>query len=272
MREHALNVRREGQTIVLFPTMGFFHEGHLSLINKARKMADELVVSIFVNPIQFSPNEDYDRYPRDLERDFARAEKENVDVIFTPTSNALYPEDFQTSVTLDKLSRLLCGVTRATHFAGVTTVISKLFNIVHPHIAIFGQKDYQQLLLIRQMVKDLNYDVNVVDAPTVRETDGLAMSSRNNYLTPSQRKAALSLYQSLKKAASDVKTGTRDADNIISTATEWITAHPEITIEYITVCHPDTLEEVNTISGPTLMALAATVGKTRLIDNIMLAP
>lgn len=272
MRQHTGGVKCAGRTIVLVPTMGFFHEGHLSLIRKGRKLADELVVSIFVNPIQFSPNEDYDRYPRDFGRDFELAEKEKVDVVFSPTKDELYPEGFETNVTLAQLSRFLCGKTRPNHFTGVATVISKLFNIIQPHAAIFGRKDYQQFLLIRRMVKDLSYDVDVVDAPTVREPDGLAMSSRNNYLDPAHRKAASSLYQSLEKAATDAKAGAQDADIIISNATERITVYPEITIEYIAVCHPNTLEEIKTVNGPALMALAATVGKTRLIDNITLTP
>lgn len=250
--------------------MGFFHEGHLSLIRKGRELADELIVSVFVNPIQFSPHEDFNRYPRDLERDIALAKKEKVDVIFAPSKDELYAEGFQTKIILGKLSNFLCGITRGNHFSGVATVISKLFNIIRPRIAIFGRKDYQQLLLIRQMVKDLNYDVDIVAVPTVREPDGLAMSSRNKYLNKDERKAALSIYQSLERAASDLKSGIQDAGILISAARERLTAHPEITIEYISVCHPDTLEDIKTISGPALMALAVTVGTTRLIDNIEL--
>ena len=272
MRQHTGSLKCAGRTIALVPTMGFFHEGHLSLIRKGRMLADELVVSIFVNPIQFGPHEDLNRYPRDFERDLSLAKEEKVDVIFAPAKDELYPDGFQTNVALERLSRRLCGVTRANHFTGVATVISKFFNIIQPNIAVFGRKDYQQLLLIRQMVRDLNYDVDIVEAPTLRDPDGLAMSSRNIYLNPEQRKAALSLYQSLEKAASDVKAGVHDADTIISRAKEQIAIHPEITVEYISVCHPDTLEEIKTISGPALMALAAMVGKTRLIDNIMLIP
>ncbi len=265
-------MRHEGKTLVLVPTMGFFHNGHLSLIRKGRSLGDELVVSIFVNPSQFGPEEDYGKYPRDLHRDLDLAKKEKVDCIFVPERKEIYPEAFQTYVSLEKLSNHLCGMSRPFHFRGVATVISKLFNIVCPHIAIFGQKDYQQLLIIRRMVEDLNYNIEIVDAPTVREPDGLAMSSRNSYLTPQQRNSAQSLYQSLKEAQKLVKGETRDADIIISAAKKSISKYPETLVDYITICDPDTLENVETIDGPVLMALAVKVGKTRLIDNMILKP
>jgi pantoate--beta-alanine ligase len=272
MREHADKLRREGKTLVLVPTMGYFHNGHISLIRKGRSSGDELIVSVFVNPSQFGPEDDYEKYPRDLHRDLDLAEKEKVDCIFAPERKEIYSETFQTYVSLEKLPNHLCGLSRPSHFRGVATVISKLFNIVRPHIAIFGQKDYQQLLIIRRMVMDLNFNIKIVDVPTVRERDGLAMSSRNTYLTPQQRNSARSLYQSLKIAQELVKGETRDADKIISVTKKSILKYPETLIDYITICDPDTLERVETIDGPTLMALAVHVGETRLIDNMILKP
>lgn len=265
-------IRCQGKTIVFIPTMGFLHEGHLSLIREGKKYGDDIVVSIFVNPTQFGPGEDLETYPRDFEKDLELLRKEGVSIVFAPDGNEIYGEKFQTYVELEKLPNHLCGLSRPVFFKGVATVVSKLFNIVKPHATIFGQKDYQQLTVIRQMVRDLNFDINVVGVPTVRESDGLAMSSRNTYLTPKQRISALSLNKSLKKAQTLVENGLKDAAQIIDTAAKSIRSHPETEIDYITICDPETLDDMKSIDRPALMALAVKVGKARLIDNMILKP
>jgi pantoate--beta-alanine ligase len=252
--------------------MGFLHEGHLSLMRKGRELGGDLVISIYVNPTQFSPQEDFESYPRDLERDLQLAEEVGVDVVFTPDNQELYLNEFQTYVELEKLPNHLCGLSRPVFFKGVATVVAKLFNIVKPHVAIFGEKDYQQLTVIRQMVQDLNFDIDIIGGPTVRESDGLAMSSRNNYLTAKQRPSALALYKSLLKATELVKNRVKNAEEIIQAATRLITAYPETGIDYISICDPKNLEDIKTIDQPALMALAVKVGKTRLIDNMILTP
>lgn len=252
--------------------MGFFHEGHLSLMRKGRELSDDLVISIFVNPAQFGPQEDFEAYPRDLERDLQLAQEIGVDAVFTPDNLELYPEGFQTYIELEKLSNHLCGLSRPVFFKGVATVVAKLFNIVKPNVAIFGEKDYQQLTVIRRMVRDLNFNIKIVGGPTVREPDGLAMSSRNNYLTPKQRTSALTLYKSLVKAKDLLKNGVKDAGEIIQVATQLITSQPETRIDYISICDPEYLEDIKTIEKPALMALAVNVGRTRLIDNMILYP
>jgi pantoate--beta-alanine ligase len=272
MHKHAEHIRQIGKKIAFVPTMGFFHEGHLSLMRKGRKLCDELIISIFVNPTQFGPNEDFDTYPRNFERDLELAQKEGVDIVFAPTDKELYFENFQTYVKLENLSNHLCGLSRPVFFTGVATVVTKLFNIVKPHVAIFGQKDYQQLLIIRQMVRDLNFEIEIVGAPTVRESDGLAMSSRNDYLTPAQRPAALSLYKSLIQAQALVKNGVREVVTILHAVKEQITSHAETEIDYVSLCDPENLIEVESIDRPVIMALAVKVGKTRLIDNMILKP
>ena len=209
MNKKAEEWRKNGKIIAFVPTMGYFHEGHLSLFRIARKKGDILVVSIFINPIQFGPTEDFKSYPRDLERDKSLAEKEKVDVLFVPSEKDMYPEGYQTFVEVTKLTNHLCGLSRPGHFKGVTTVVAKLFNIVKPHIAFFGFKDYQQYLVIKRMVKDLNFSIEIVGCPIVREPDGLAMSSRNTYLTPEQRKSALSLFKGLKLAQEMIDKGER---------------------------------------------------------------
>jgi pantoate--beta-alanine ligase len=266
------NLRREGRRIAFVPTMGFLHEGHLSLIRIGRKAADTLVASIFVNPAQFGPGEDFDTYPRDLERDLQLLKQEGVDIVFTPDKSQLYPDNYQTYIKLDHLPQHLCGISRPVFFTGVATVVAKLFNIVKPHLVVFGEKDYQQLLIIRRMVQDLNMDIEIIGAPIVRETDGLAMSSRNNYLTPEQRPAARTLYQSLTRATELVKKGVRDAAHIISEAQQIIGAYPDAEIDYLAVCDPETLDDVQKIDHPALMALAVKIGGTRLIDNTILDP
>jgi len=272
MQKRSDKMRCQGKTIVFVPTMGFLHEGHLSLIREGKKHGDDLVVSIFVNPTQFGPSEDLEAYPRDLERDLDLLQKEGVNAVFTPDVDEIYGEKYQTYVELEKLPNHLCGLSRPVFFKGVATVVTKLFNIVKPHVTIFGQKDYQQLTVIRQMVRDLNLDIEVVGAPTVRESGGLAMSSRNTYLTPDQRISALSLNKSLQKAQRLVENGLKDADKIIDTAAEFIRSHPETEIDYITICDPETLDDMETIDKPALMALAVKIGKARLIDNMILNP
>ena len=263
-------MRRQFKTIVFIPTMGFLHEGHLSLIQEGRKHGDDMVVSIFVNPTQFAPGEDLASYPRNLERDLELLQKQGVNAVFTPDAKEIYSKQFQTYVTLGHLPNYLCGASRPIHFRGVATVVAKLFNIIKPHVAVFGRKDYQQLVVIRQMVRDLDFGIEIIGASTVREPDGLAMSSRNNYLTDEQRISALSLYKSLHKAKELINGGIRDAATIIDAATELIQSYPETDIDYIAICDPETLVDIKAIDRPVVMALAVKVGKARLIDNMML--
>jgi pantoate--beta-alanine ligase len=271
MQEHSESLRGDGRRIACVPTMGHLHDGHLSLMRIAKKRADVLVVSIFVNPAQFGPEEDFETYPRNLERDLDLCAKEDVDIVFTPKTGALYPDGFQSYVKLEHLPHHLCGLSRPVFFTGVATVVSKLFNIVRPHVAVFGEKDYQQLLVIRRMVQDLNFNTEIIGAPIVREKDGLAMSSRNAYLTSEQRPAALTLYRSLVQARKRVETGERDAARILKEARDLIAAQPETDIDYLSICDPETLIDVERIDRQALMALAVKVGKTRLIDNTILA-
>jgi pantoate--beta-alanine ligase len=264
--------RRQERRIVLVPTMGFLHEGHLSLVREGRKLGDELVVSIFVNPAQFAPHEDYGSYPRGFERDCQMLEKEGVGVIFRPAAEEIYPEGYQTYVEVEKLGAPLCGAFRPGHFRGVATVVAKLFNIVRPHAAIFGAKDFQQLQVIRRMVADLNFDVEVVGHPLVRERDGLAMSSRNSYLSEVERRAALSLRRGLVQAESLVRAGERVGQRIIEAARGELDKEPLVCLEYAQLCDPETLTEVKTVDRESLLALAVKIGRTRLIDNTILRP
>ncbi|MCF8037211.1 MAG: pantoate--beta-alanine ligase, partial [Desulfobacteraceae bacterium] len=266
MQALAEDFRRQGQPIAFVPTMGYLHDGHLSLLAAGRQMADILVASIFVNPTQFGPGEDYDNYPRDPERDRALAEKAGTDVLFMPEKAQLYPEGYETYVTQTHLPRLLCGLSRPTHFSGVTTIVAKLFNIVRPHYAVFGEKDYQQLAIVRKMAADLNFDTQIIGAPIVREPDGLALSSRNKYLSPQQRQSALSLNRALAEAQQMAAGGETRAERIIEKAFQIITAQPQTEIDYVRLCDPETLEDVAVIDRPVLMALAVHVGQTRLID------
>lgn len=272
MQARSDRMRRQFKTIAFVPTMGFLHEGHLSLVREGKKRGDDLVVSIFVNPSQFAPEEDFESYPRDLDRDLELLNEEGVDAVFNPDDKEIYGGEFQTYVELEKLPNHLCGISRPIFFKGVATVVAKLFNIVKPHVTIFGQKDYQQLVVIRQMVRDLGFDIEVVGAPTVREPDGLAMSSRNAYLSPEQRASALSLYNSLQKAQELIENGIHDATIIIEAAAELIQSRPETKIDYIAICDTETLVDIQTIDKPVLMALAVKVGKARLIDNMILNP
>jgi pantoate--beta-alanine ligase len=270
VQAHAEDLRRKGRTIAFVPTMGFLHEGHLSLIREGRQRCDDVIVSIFVNPTQFGPDEDLDNYPRNLKKDLTLCREIGVDTVFTPDNATLYGDHYQTYVTLEKLPNHLCGLCRPVHFRGVATIVTKLFNIVKPHVAVFGQKDFQQLAVIRQMTQDLNFNIQIVGSPTVREPDGLAMSSRNAYLKPEQRVSALCLFKSLQMAQEMVRQGEKDARKIVAAAKTLIDSHPETQIDYITICDPDTLEDISEISRPVLMALAVKVGQPRLIDNMIL--
>jgi pantoate--beta-alanine ligase len=272
MRQWAEAERRAGRRIVLVPTMGALHEGHLSLVREGKKSGERLVASLFVNPAQFGPNEDLAAYPRDFERDSEMLEKEKVDILFHPSAAEMYPEGYQTYVDVERLGPLLCGEFRPGHFRGVATVVAKLFNIVRPHAAIFGEKDYQQIQVIRRMAKDLNFDVDIVGYPTVREKDGLAMSSRNVYINQQERAAALSLSRSLKQAESLVRQGERESKRIVAAVRAEIEKEPLARIEYARVCDPETLEEVATVKGAAVLALAVRVGKARFIDNTTLKP
>jgi pantoate--beta-alanine ligase len=264
--------RCSGSRIALVPTMGFLHEGHLSLVREARSKGTRLAVSIFVNPAQFAPSEDYAAYPRDLDRDRYLLERESVDVVFCPSVAEMYPERYQTYVDVEEMGAPLCGAGRPGHFRGVATVVAKLFNIVRPHVAVFGQKDFQQLQIIRRLARDLNLDVEIVAHPTVREKDGLALSSRNSYLDPSERQAALCLYRALKVAESLVQRGENNCATILSAVTAEITREPRARVDYAELRDPESLKEVGRIERPTLLALAVWIGKARLIDNIILAP
>jgi pantoate--beta-alanine ligase len=272
MRQWSESARCAGKSIAFVPTMGSLHEGHLSLVRKGRQMASRLVVSIFVNPAQFGPHEDYAAYPRDFERDCELLQKERVDLVFRPSVEEMYPDGFQTYVDTERLAALLCGGFRPHHFRGVATVVTKLFNIVQPRIAIFGEKDYQQLQIIKRLVRDLDLDVEIVSCPTVRDKDGLALSSRNFYLDPAERLAALSLSRALKKAQSLVLAGERSSEKILQCATEEIAKERLITIQYIRLCDPSNLEEMPHLKNRNmaLLALAVRIGKARLIDNALL--
>jgi pantoate--beta-alanine ligase len=270
MQQQAEAWRREGKLIALVPTMGYLHEGHLTLMREARKHGDEIIASIFVNPTQFGPGEDFERYPRNMERDVLLAGEVGVTAVFAPPVKEMYPERYETFVEVMEVTRPLCGRSRPVHFRGVTTVVAKLFNIVKPHAAVFGEKDFQQLTVIRRMVRDLNMDVQIVGHPIVRESDGLAMSSRNVYLTPSQREAALNLSRALTEAEQLAGGGERRGPVILGKVKERVHSNGELRIDYAELCNPETLEDVSEIRGPTLLALAAFVGKTRLIDNRVL--
>lgn len=272
MQEKADSLRRSGTTIGFVPTMGALHEGHLSLIRGARDECRSVVVSVFVNPTQFAPGEDYRQYPRDFKGDCNKAEAAGADIIFHPSVEEMYPPEAGTVVKVQELSEVMCGRSRPGHFCGVASVVTKLFNITKPHRAYFGEKDYQQLVIVRKMARDLDMDLTVVGMPTVREEDGLAMSSRNVYLNQDERRAAAVLYRSLNEASELVARGEKDAEAVIHMAREMIEAEPHTEIDYVVVVGPETLQKAKEIVGPARMALAVKVGKTRLIDNIALIP
>ena len=260
----------DGKTIGFVPTMGYLHEGHLSLIRRSAAENDITVVSIFVNPAQFGPNEDFDRYPRNYDGDLKLSQEAGAAVIFYPAVKEMYPEGYKTYVEVSDITGILCGVSRPCFFKGVATIVAKLFNIVRPDRAYFGQKDAQQSIVIQRMAKDLDMDVSVIVCPTVREEDGLAMSSRNVYLEPEERSQALVLSQSLKLAEEMIRQGERNAPLILSKMKELISSKPLAEIDYVSIVDVSSMKETVEISGKTLIALAVKFGKTRLIDNIML--
>ena len=263
-------LRRElAEPVGFVPTMGYFHEGHLSLVRHARAENSTVVVSIFVNPTQFGPQEDFGSYPRDPQRDLAMLEEEKTDVVFMPSVAEMYPPQFNSWVEVGKVTERLEGASRPGHFKGVTTVVAKLFNIVQPTRAYFGQKDAQQAIVIKKMVADLNMNLEIVTIPTVREPDGLAMSSRNTYLNPMQRKAATVLYQALTLAQKLWSEGEKDAQTIRQQMTTLIQKQPLADIDYISIADAETLDELDTVRPPALVSLAIKIGKTRLIDNVV---
>jgi len=270
---HALKSERsKGKTIGLVPTMGYFHDGHLALMREAKKRADIAVVSLFVNPTQFGPNEDLDKYPRDLVRDKRLAANVGVDYMFAPAVKEMYPDGYATHVSVGGITEVLCGRSRPGHFQGVATVVAKLLNIVLPDVALFGEKDWQQLAVIKKMARDLNIGVEIVGVPTVREEDGLAMSSRNTYLSPDERKAALAISSSLKLAQDMVDDGEADAGGLASRLRDAIGSEKLVELEYLEVVDPQSLMQVKEIDGEVLVAIAAKIGKTRLIDNALIRP
>lgn len=261
--------KKQGKSIGLVPTMGYLHEGHLGLVNSARQQNDVVVVSIFVNPTQFGPQEDLDRYPRDFEKDCNSCTQAGVDAIFSPTAAEMYPERFHTWVQAEKITETLCGASRPGHFRGVATVVSKLFNIVQPDRAYFGLKDFQQAVVIKQMVQDLNMPLEIVTVPTVREADGLAISSRNEYLTDEQRTSAPVLYRALKIGRRLVESGEQNACTVREAMIKEIESQPNTRIDYVAVSDPETLAPVDKIENRVLLAMAVWLGNTRLIDNIL---
>jgi len=262
---------REGVKIGFVPTMGALHEGHRALIREARLQCDALVISIFVNPAQFGPQEDLAKYPRPLLQDRALCRKEGVEVCFEPTVEAMYPNGFQTIVALPTMARRWEGEVRPHHFSGVATVVTKLFGMVRPQIALFGQKDFQQSALVRQLVKDLNLGVKIVVYPTVREADGLAMSSRNVYLSPDERIRAATLYKSLQTGAEAIRRGVTEVEAVRSAMAQVTKGEPALTIDYLAVCDPTTLEPLPTVMGKAVLLGAIRIGRTRLIDNILVS-
>ena len=262
-------LRKEGKRIGFVPTMGYLHDGHISLVRKAKDLCDSVVVSIFVNPTQFGPGEDFQRYPRDEEGDRTKLEKEGTDFLFIPEPGEMYPLGYQTDVRVTELSKGLCGDFRPVHFKGVATVVAKLFNIVIPHVAVFGEKDYQQLLVIKRMVEDLNFDVEIIPGVTVREEDGIAMSSRNSYLSPEERRRATVLYRSLKKGKELFESGERRVSVLSNAVKETIESVDGVSLQYVEIRDAETLERIENVSRPAVIAVAAMVGSVRLIDNII---
>lgn len=272
MHNFSLQMKKEGKTIGFVPTMGYLHEGHLSLVRKAREVSDVVVVSIFVNPTQFAPNEDFSKYPRDEEKDKLLLSKEGVDAVFIPSAREIYPDGFQTYVEVTKVTSGLEGESRPTHFKGVTTIVTILFNCVMPDAAVFGQKDAQQAAVIKRMVNDLKMNINIIVAPIVRESDGLAMSSRNIYLSAKERKDALVLSSSLRFASEMVAAGEREPEKIIQEMKKKIDAVDSSTLDYIKIVDSGSFEEADILAfgGEYFILIACRIGKTRLIDNVLL--
>lgn len=272
MQQWAEGQRRRGKTIGFVPTMGALHDGHRSLMRAARKRSDAVVVSIFVNPTQFGPNEDYARYPRDAKGDAALCRAEKVDILFMPTAGAVYPEGHDTKIVVGRIGEVLEGAFRPGHFSGVATIVAKLFQIVKPDSAFFGQKDYQQTVVIKQLVRDLNFLIKTVVCPTLREPDGLAMSSRNRYLSDGERKVSRVLFKALQKGRERIGQGERDSAAVRDAMALLIQEQPPARIEYAVVAHPETLQEPPRIEGPVVLLLAVRIGRTRLIDNLLVKP
>lgn len=271
MHRTADEMRASGLRIGLVPTMGYLHGGHLSLIRQARRASDRVVVSIFVNPMQFGPQEDYATYPSDFERDVKLIQGMGGDLVYAPSAKEMYPEGYATYVAVERLTQHLCGASRPGHFRGVTTVVTKLFAAVKPHVAVLGQKDAQQAVVVRQMVRDLDLDVEIRVAPTVREADGLARSSRNVYLSPGERREAPVLYQALQEARSLVAQGERRAAVVVEAMRQRIAARPHARIDYVCVVNAEDLRPVEALSGAVLFALAVRFGEARLIDNFQVS-
>lgn len=272
MQAESRRLRTTEKTIGFVPTMGYLHDGHLSLLQLARPKCDVLVASIFVNPTQFRPNEDFNEYPRDLERDQKLLESTRCDILYYPSPEEMYPDNFQTYVRVEQIGDLFEGASRPGFFRGVATVVSKLFNIVQPHFAVFGQKDAQQAVVIKRMVRDLNFDVEIMVGPTIREADGLAMSSRNSYLSHQERGDARVLYRSLMIAKETIEQGEKDAGEIISEIKSMIEAVSSATIDYVALVNPETFVEIKTLAQPVLIIMAVKIGSTRLIDNLFVTP
>jgi pantoate--beta-alanine ligase len=270
MQRRAEQERLSERRISFVPTMGYLHEGHRALLREGRKKGDLLILSIFVNPIQFGPSEDFERYPRDWDRDCAIAKEEGVDLLFAPEASQMYLPLFQTTVHVEQVTQGLCGASRPGHFDGVATVVAKLFNIVKPHVALFGEKDYQQLATLRRMAQDLNFDTEIVGVSTVRESDGLAMSSRNVYLSFDERKVATALHRSLEEGLEQYRSGEREVSKLLHVIQKGIDKEPKIQVDYIEIRDAESLEPISMIERKAVAALAARVGKTRLIDNILI--
>jgi pantoate--beta-alanine ligase len=270
MRNASRNLKQAGKRVGFVPTMGALHEGHLSLVRAAKAQSNVVAASIFVNPTQFGPTEDYSKYPRTFERDCELFTKEGVELLFAPTVEEMYPAGAVTYVTVEDMSERLCGKSRPGHFRGVTTVVSKLFNIVEPDVAFFGQKDAAQVAIIRRMVKDLNIPVEITTCPIVREADGLAMSSRNTYLDPQQRKAALVLYRSLQEVKRIFESGQSNTGKLVERGQKVFAQEPSVHLDYLQIVDPDTLETLDQINNSALVAAAAFLGATRLIDNFVI--
>jgi pantoate--beta-alanine ligase len=271
-QKYSSHMKNSDKKISFVPTMGFLHEGHLSLINKAKEISDKIVVSIFVNPTQFGKGEDLDKYPRDEKRDQELLAEKEVDIVFIPDEKEMYPEEFLTFCQVHELSKQHCGKSRPGHFKGVTTVVLKLFNIIQPDIAIFGEKDYQQYVIIKKMTEDLNLPINIIASPIVREKDGLAMSSRNKYLNNEQRKEATVLYEALTLAKNLIKEGNHEVSLLLREMSNLIKLKKTARIDYINFTNPETLRNVQKIEKPTRILMAVWIGNTRLIDNMEVKP
>lgn len=270
MAEAAEEIRSAGKAIGFVPTMGYLHEGHLSLVRQAKRECGTVVLSIFVNPAQFGPNEDLARYPRDLDGDIAKCRREDVSIVFAPGAEEMYPGGHATYVEVEGVSQGLCGAVRPGHFRGVATVVTKLFNIVRPHRAYFGQKDFQQTLVVRRLAKDLNTEVEVIVCPTVREPDGLSISSRNIYLSPEERMASARIYRSLASARNLRESGETRPEALVEKVREILKGEALIKVEYVEIVGADGMKKVKTVGDSAVIALAVRIGKTRLIDNILI--